>query len=550
MLPWIGGIYLMLGALYCLAPPLQPWWFYATTSFSAAAAQLLLAVSIRSAPLRAIHALGLLGALVATAYALSFVYLTHDPAQTVVVVMVMLGAAFVMLTYWTTLTTVAITLVTWGVLARDFPAHDLVHWGVNLVGTAALAIVISVARIRALRHQLAVQQALRDSEDDLRRAKDAAEAGARVKADFLATMSHEIRTPLNGIFGMTELALDTDDDADRREYLERARCCADSLMTILNDVLDFSRIDAGRLALERITFDPRDVVDGVLDTLAIEAERKGLELIGCVDAAVPARVSGDPGRLRQILINLGGNAIKFTEQGEVVIRVALDDGAASDDRGEIVLRGSARDTGIGIDPDSQRAIFDAFTQADSSMTRRFGGTGLGLAICQRLVELMGGAIGVTSTAGVGSEFWFTTRHERDGVEPRALDRLAGRHLLVVSGYAASARHLAHVFTDAGATVDVAATGARSVDAGYDAVIVDAPVGTSGGDLHVAPTVEAPLVVLASSATRAELHRHGICGALASKPVKARALVTTLAELLAAGDAGAEAHRAAGAGRIA
>jgi signal transduction histidine kinase len=544
VLPWIGGIYVMLGVLYCLAPPLHPGWLYATTSFAAAIAQMSLAVWIRVAPRRAIHALGLAGALIATTYALSFPYLSGDPAQTVVVVMVMLGAAFVMLTYWTTLATVAVTLAMWSVIARDFAAHDLVHWGVNLIGTALLALVISVARIRALRHQLAVEQALRESEEGLRRAKDQAEAGARVKADFLATMSHEIRTPLNGIFGMTELALDTEDDGDRREYLQRARACADSLMTILNDVLDFSRIDAGRLDLERIAFDPRDVVDGVLDTLAIEAERKGLELIGCVDAAVPVRVVGDPGRVRQILINLGGNAIKFTEHGEVVIRIGLESDATTAGPDGVVLRGSVRDTGIGIDPESQRAIFEAFTQADSSMTRRFGGTGLGLAICQRLVDLMGGTIGVKSVLGTGSEFWFTTRHERDAAAVATPGVLVGRHVLVASNHAASARHLAHVLVEAGATVEAMASGGDGANAGHDAIVVDVPVGAPGSDLR---SWAAPLLVLASNATRAELHRSGIRGALASKPVKARVLVATLAELLASGDAEAEARRAAGAG---
>ena len=549
VLPWIGAIYGMLGVLYCLSPPLQPGWLYATTSFSAATAQMLLALWMRVAPRRAIHPLGLAGALIATTYALSFVYFTGDPAQTVVVVMVMLGAAFAMLTYWTTLTTVAVTLAAWSAIARDFPVHDLVHWGVNLAGTAALALVISVARIRALRHQLTVEQALRESEEGLRRAKDAAEVGGRVKADFLATMSHEIRTPLNGIFGMTELALDTEDDDDRREFLLRARACADSLMSILNDVLDFSRIDAGRLDLERIAFDPRDVVDGVLDTLAIEAERKGLELIGCVDAAVPARVAGDPGRMRQILMNLGGNAIKFTEHGEVVIRIEREPSADAAGGADVVLRGSVRDTGIGIDPESQRAIFDAFTQADSSMTRRFGGTGLGLAICRRLVDLMGGRIGVTSAPGVGSEFWFTTRQQRDAgdasLPPPA--PLAGRRLLVASAHAASARHLVRVLAEAGATIETAAAGAHGAATVYDAVVVDVLVRASADDLRTWAAPEAPLVVLASNATRAALLRSTIVrGTVVSKPVKARALVATLAELLAAGDAEAEARRVAGA----
>jgi hypothetical protein len=286
----------------------------------------------------------------------------------------------------------------------------------------------------------------------------------------------------------------------------------------------------------------------VLDTLAIEAERNGLELIGCVDAAVPARVVGDPGRVRQILINLGGNALKFTERGEVVIRIALDPDAPAAAGGGVVLRGSVRDTGIGIDPENQRAIFDAFTQADSSMTRRFGGTGLGLAICQRLVGLMGGTIGVTSTPGVGSEFWFTTSHDADdGTAAPSPDQLAGRRVLVVSDHRASARHLAHVVADAGATVEVATSGMDVPSAGHDAVVVDLPVGAlEDGRRWVASGT--PLVVLASNATRAALHRNdGGAGTLASKPVKARTLVGTLAALLAADDAEAEARRAAGAG---
>jgi PAS domain S-box-containing protein len=389
-------------------------------------------------------------------------------------------------------------------------------------------------------------------EDELRRAKEAAEAGARVKADFLATMSHEIRTPLNGIFGMTELALDTADDRERREFLQRARACAETLMSILNDVLDFSRVEAGRLDLERIPFDPRDVVDGVVDTLAVEADRKALELVGCVDERVPACVVGDPGRLRQILINLGGNALKFTERGEVEIRIALDaadaDGAAA---GDVVLRGEVRDTGIGIEPEQQESIFEAFTQADSSMTRRFGGTGLGLAISQRLVALMGGTIGVTSAPGCGSTFWFTTRHGRAGRAPAAApDPLAGRRLLLVSAGLASARHLAHTLRDAGAIVLVTAAPdgamARIAEAArtrrpFDACVVDVPAGPLRDSAwYVAPAgAPVPLVTLASSAARATVPRPaGEAARLLAKPVSARELVRTLAELCAPDDAAA------------
>jgi signal transduction histidine kinase/CheY-like chemotaxis protein len=409
--------------------------------------------------------------------------------------------------------------------------------------TGGIALILAaIAWIMILRRRVYLQTA------DLREAKEVAEEASRTKGEFLSNMSHEIRTPMNGVLGMTQLALETNLTDDQREYISVAHQSADALLTVINDILDFSKIEAGKLDLDPISFQLRDRLADDLRTIAMKAQEKNLELVYEIDDAIPDNLVGDPGRLRQIVLNLVSNAVKFTLQGEVAVSVTIE----SQSTESVVLHFAVRDTGIGIPLEKQQLVFAAFSQADSSTTRRFGGTGLGLSISKQLVGLMKGKIWLESVVGKGSCFHFTAEFkcEQPPAEAAPLPALPNLSVLIVDDHPATRRILSRTLSKHGMSAVAAESAASALEIlerqSFDFALIDAEMPEMSGfalaqSMHQQWPNRQIQVVMLTSLGPLGMANHPIDAAISahlSKPVKVSDLFKILRKLSSSRDSGA------------